>query len=397
MYGVGELCRALKRVVEESFEAGLWVEGEISNYRLVSSGHAYFTLKDETATLSAVLFRGNARGLRFAPQDGMKVLAFGSLGIYEAQSKYQLIVQRLEPQGIGGLQLAFDQLKKKLTAEGLFEAARKKAVPMLPQRIAIITSPTGAAIRDILTVLNRRFSNLEITIMPVPVQGEGAAGKIAEALAEVNAMGGFDVVLITRGGGSLEDLWAFNEEVLARAVAASALPTISAVGHEIDITICDMVADLRCATPSAAAELLVAPKQDLLNSIRALRDALAGGLENLVSRYAHRLQLALRSGGLKEPGRLLELFFQRLDDAKEALPMGLSRWCQNSRHVLSGLAGQLNALSPLGVLGRGYSITFRGDGGEILREASEVKAGEAIVTRLGKGRIRSNVVDVENN
>src|SRR3989475_2988824 len=267
---VSQLTDQLRGIVEEKFPA-VWVEGEISNFRLYGSGHAYFTLKDEGAQLRAVLFRNRARRLRFEPGDGQHVLAFGSLEIYAQRGEYQFVVELLEPRGLGALQLAFEQLKARLGAEGLFAESRKRALPRFPRRIGIVTSPSGAAVRDILRIIGRRFAGLSIVLAPARVQGDGAAREIAAGIADLNALGDVDVIIVGRGGGSLEDLWAFNEEAVARAIAASKVPVVSAVGHEVDFTIADFVADLRAPTPSAAAELVVREKQAVVDTLAQLR------------------------------------------------------------------------------------------------------------------------------
>ncbi|HXG04019.1 MAG TPA: exodeoxyribonuclease VII large subunit, partial [Candidatus Binatia bacterium] len=266
---VTQLTEQLRRTVEERFPA-VWVEGEISNFRLYGSGHAYFTLKDEGAQLRAVMFRTRTRRLRFEPTDGLHVLAFGALEVYPQRGEYQLVVELLEPRGVGALQLAFEQLKQRLGAEGLFDAGRKRPLPRFPRRIGLVTSPDGAALRDMLRIIGRRFAGLSIVLAPCRVQGEGAAEEIAQGLADLNRLGGVDVIIVGRGGGSLEDLWAFNEEVVARAIAASKVPVISAVGHEVDVTIADFVADVRAPTPSAAAEMVAARRDELIERFAAL-------------------------------------------------------------------------------------------------------------------------------
>ncbi len=266
---VSRLTALIKGVLEENFEH-VWVEGEISNLAMPVSGHLYFTLKDAAAQLRCVMFRASSRALRFKPKDGMGVVVRGRVSLFEPRGEYQLIVEYLEPQGIGALQLAFSQLKERLAKEGLFAEAHKKPIPRLPQRIGVVTSATGAAIHDILNVLNRRFANVEVLIYPVKVQGEGAAREIAQAVKDFNRYGNIDVMIVGRGGGSIEDLWAFNEEVVARAIYHSRIPVISAVGHEVDFTIADFVADLRAPTPSAAAELVVKSKAELDAELDAL-------------------------------------------------------------------------------------------------------------------------------
>jgi exodeoxyribonuclease VII large subunit len=276
---VSALTIELRAVLEERFPA-VWVEGEISNFRLYGSGHAYFTLKDAEAQLRCVLFRNRGRRIKFEPADGLHVMAFGSVEVYAQRGEYQLVVELLEPKGLGALQLAFEQLKARLTLEGLFDPARKRELPRFPRKIGIVTSPSGAAIRDMLRVIGRRFGELHIVIAPAKVQGEGAAEEIAQGLRDLNALGDVDVIIVGRGGGSLEDLWAFNEEVVARAICASKAPVISAVGHEVDFTIADFVADLRAPTPSAAAELVVREKQavvDALDELARSGCACAGG------------------------------------------------------------------------------------------------------------------------
>jgi exodeoxyribonuclease VII large subunit len=266
IYSVSELSQQIKNLLERQFP-DVWVTGEVSNFRAASSGHFYFTLKDAHAQLRAVCFRNQARYLKFKPQDGISVITRGHLSVYEARGEYQLYVEYLEPAGLGALQLAFEQLKQKLAAEGLFDRARKKALPLLPRTVGIVTSPTGAVMRDILRILRRRFHNLNVLVFPAKVQGEGAAEEIIEGIQYFNRRSLVDVMIVARGGGSLEDLWAFNEEGLARAISASRIPIISAVGHETDFTIADFVADLRAPTPSAAAELVVRRKQDFLSDL----------------------------------------------------------------------------------------------------------------------------------
>ncbi|MGH7267157.1 MAG: exodeoxyribonuclease VII large subunit, partial [Candidatus Rokuibacteriota bacterium] len=310
---VTELTAALKDTLESRF-GGLWVEGEISNLRVQASGHVYFTLKDDGAQIRAVLFRSRARRLRFEPGDGLHVLAFANLDVYAPRGEYQLVCEILEPKGLGALQLAFEQLKRRLHAEGLFDPGRKRPLPPFPRRVGLVTSPTGAAVRDFLRVLTRRFAGVHVVVSPVRVQGETAAAEIAQALQELNRLGGFDVLVVARGGGSLEDLWAFNEEVVARAIAASKIPVVSAVGHEIDVTIADFVADLRAPTPSAAAELLVREKAQLVAQVTSLGERLCRGLRRGLSRLAERLAALERRRVLTDPPRPLRDWHRRVDD-----------------------------------------------------------------------------------
>jgi exodeoxyribonuclease VII large subunit len=431
---VSALTARLRELIEERFPA-VWVEGEISNFRLYASGHAYFTLKDAGAQLAAALFRTRVRRLRFEPRDGLAVLAFGSLEVYAQRGGYQLIVERLEPRGVGALQLAFEQLKARLDAEGLFAAARKRALPAFPRRIGIVTSPDGAALRDILRVLGRRFRGLSIVIAPATVQGEGAAVEIAQAVADLNAMGGIDVIICGRGGGSLEDLWAFNEEAVARAIAASKVPIISAVGHEVDVTIADFVADLRAPTPSAAAELVVREEQAVAARLVDLPERLAAAmgrrlahardrLDGLASRRvltdparlllerqrrvddarrrlgramaaaahgaAHRLQMASAALRAASPFARIRDDRRRLDAARLGLLTAMDRRTVEARHRLGLSAGRLDSLSPLAVLGRGYSLT-RLPSGEIVRRAGQVAAGAGVTVMLPEGSLDCRV------
>jgi exodeoxyribonuclease VII large subunit len=292
VYTVSELTASIKTTLEEGFPM-MWVEGEISNLRTPGSGHAYFTLKDEGAQISAVLFRGRGRRVRFELEDGMQVLAFGGLDVYAARGQYQLVVEMMEPKGLGALQLAFEQLKRKLEAEGLFEEARKRPLPAFPRVIGIVTSPTGAAIRDMLNIIGRRFADLHILITPVRVQGDEAPGEIVQALVHLQEIANLDVIIVGRGGGSIEDLWAFNDERVARALAACRVPVISAVGHETDFTIADFVADLRAPTPSGAAELVVREKLAVMETLADLYARLKQAMTAEVSARRERVDFRL--------------------------------------------------------------------------------------------------------
>jgi exodeoxyribonuclease VII large subunit len=408
---VSQLTERLRQTVEERFPA-VWVEGEISNFRLYGSGHAYFTLKDEGAQLRAVMFRTRTRRLRFEPSDGLHVLAFGALEVYAQRGEYQLVVELLEPRGVGALQLAFERLKQRLGAEGLFDPGRKRPLPPFPRRIGIVTSPDGAALRDMLRVIGRRFAGLSIVLAPCRVQGEGAAEEIAQALADLNRLGDVDVIIVGRGGGSLEDLWAFNEEVVARAIAASKVPVISAVGHEVDVTIADFVADVRAPTPSAAAELVVRDKQAVVEQVAALRarleraarrplrdlerrvdDALARLLHaarGRRARAAHRAEvLAARLRAASPFARLAE-GRRRLERIQARLRHAIARHLGGARHRMAHALGRLDSLSPLAVLGRGYSLTRTPDG-RVVRAARDVAVGDAVHVLLGEGRLDCRV------
>ncbi|MBI3008015.1 MAG: exodeoxyribonuclease VII large subunit, partial [Candidatus Omnitrophica bacterium] len=316
VYTVSELTKELKIILEDSFPR-VWVEGEVSNYKLHTSGHLYFTLKDESSQLRAIVWKDTAVRFKFELKDGTAVICFGRLSVYDKQGQYQLYVEKLEPRGLGALQLAFEQLKAKLSKEGLFDPAHKKPVPLLPKRIGIVTSPTGAAIRDILNVLDRRFSNVEVIIYPVKVQGEGAREEISNAIRDLNTFGNIDVMIVGRGGGSLEDLWAFNEEIVARAIYNSNIPVISAVGHEIDWTIADFVSDMRAPTPSAAAELVIGRKEDLMMRIDGFNVRLKSALLNKVNLLKKEFESLMSAYVLRHPLNIVQQYQQTIDDLTE--------------------------------------------------------------------------------
>ncbi len=390
------------------------VEGEVTNFTRSSAGHCYFSIKDARAQLRVVLFAANARFLRFRIENGLQLIVRGRLAIYEAKGEFQLNAVSAEPAGIGALQLAFEQLKKKLEAEGLFDAARKRAIPMLPQSIAIVTSPTGAAIRDILNVLGRRYAGLRVQIYPVRVQGATAAREIAAAIRNLSRWELHDVILICRGGGSLEDLWAFNEEVLARAVADSAIPTISGVGHETDFTICDFVADLRAPTPSAAAEIVIRTRSEICTQVDHAVHRIRSLVEGRVLNYRHELRhltssdrlglLPRRVAATRERLERRRLSLFRLLDAHAKLlrrrlaacdvPLSLvpSR-IERERQRLKATIATLNAVSPLSVLSRGYAIAFSRvkNRRKPILDSNAVQAGDAIEVQLKKGRLECTV------
>ena len=392
VFTVSELTRGIKVLLEARYPI-VWLEGEVSNYRASPAGHRYFTLKDEFAQISAVMFKATRApsGFRFA--DGMKVVVQGALGVYEPRGAYQIIVKRIEERGVGALQLAFERLKRKLYDEGLFDEAHKVPVPMLPERIGVVTSPTGAAIRDILNVLERRFAEVHLTLVPVPVQGAAAAGEIVEALDLLNRLDVVDVIILTRGGGSLEDLWPFNEEAVARAIYRSRIPVISAVGHEIDWTISDFVADLRVPTPSAAAELVIGRKAELLERVGFLRGKLYTSVVGRVGELARRLEVARKSYVFREPAGLVRQYQQRVDDAVERMAL-------HARHQIARLgdrtreyAGRLSALNPLAVLARGYSVTTHEASGALVTDAAALGQGDRVRTRVHRGSFTSEVTE----
>ena len=432
---VSELAMRIKAQLEDQFPA-VWVEGEISNLRTPSSGHAYFTLKDDGAQLRCVLFRGRGRRVAFQPEDGMQVLAFGGLDVYVARGEYQLVVELLEPKGVGALQLAFEQLKRKLAAEGLFEEARKRALPPFPRTIGIVTSPTGAAIRDMLHVIDRRFADLRILITPVRVQGEEAPGEIVAALRDLQAVADLDVVIVGRGGGSIEDLWAFNDERVARAIAACRVPVISAVGHETDFTIADFVADLRAPTPSAAAELVVQEKLHVARTLVSLYENLKEAMADRLARERERVESLGKRRVLTDAARALRDLYRRVDELTARLTravrgserqathrLSLARNALRSlnpvariangavllaqlhgrlasaavhsvkvsRHRFDAAVGRLDSLSPLAVLGRGYSLTRLLPSGAIVRSAAQTRPGDAVEILLHQGALEARV------
>lgn len=390
---VFQLTTQIKGLLEGTFP-DVWVEGEISNLSIPQSGHAYFTLKDEHSQVRAILFKSSQRFLKFTLQHGMKVICRGRVGVYEPRGEYQLILEYIEPRGMGALQLAFEQLKAKLEKEGLFDLDRKKPLPLFPRRIGIITSPTGAAIRDMLRVIERRHPNMQILLYPVPVQGVDAAPQIAQAVRYFSRERNVDVVILGRGGGSLEDLWPFNEETLARAIFASNIPVISAVGHETDYTIADFVADLRAPTPSAAAEVVVESEERFRESIRALEMRLTRSVKQMLERIRASLREYARLLG--DPRRMLGQYAQRVDELTGRLATGLSHALRRDRAHLASLSAGLDHLNPLGILSRGYSITRKLPSGIILKNASEAVPGDLLSTRLHNGDVLSRVEEEPN-
>lgn len=384
---VRALTLYVKNLIEgDELLADLWVRGEISNWRRHVSGHCYFTLKDEYAQVRCVMFRSQAARLRFEPEDGMRVLARGRVSVFERDGLYQFYVAELEPDGRGALHLAFEQLKARLMAEGLFDPARKRPLPRLPRKIGIVTSPTGAAIRDMITVARRRFPNVHIVLAPALVQGDGAPASLIAALSQVVRVPGVDVVIIGRGGGSLEELWAFNDEALARAIAACPVPVVSAVGHETDFTIADFVADLRAPTPSAAAELVVPSKSDLVRLLRTAEARLEAAARAQIARRRERLRLLSGRRVLQRPGDGILAARQQIDGLTRRLALAADGLIRRHRAALGGLAGRLDALSPLAVLARGYAIV-RDEGGRVVRAPGDVAAGQRLELILQHGRL----------
>ena len=424
------LNRLVRGLLEDALPL-VWIEGELSNVARPASGHLYFTLKDSGAQVRCAMFRPKSAALRFKPTDGMQVLLRARVGLYEPRGEFQLVAEQMEPAGEGALQRAFEQLKAKLDAEGLFDAARKRPLPRHARRIGVITSATGAAIRDVLSVLARRWPLAEVEVLPVPVQGREAPPAIVSMLKKASASARYDVLLVTRGGGSLEDLWAFNDEAVARAIHASAVPVVSAVGHEVDFSIADFVADLRAPTPSAAAELLVPDAQDMLRHLRQLQQRLATlqqrrlqarsqRADHLLARLQaqrpqarvardrerlahlrHRLLAVLRERRQADRSRLerlharllarhpqqrLPLLQRRLAEQSQRLRQAMARQLERERHALQEAARTLHAVSPLATLERGYAILFDADG-KVLRSARDAEPGSALRARLADGEL----------
>ena len=437
IYSVSELTREIRMLLEDHFPF-LWVEGEISNFRVPSSGHYYFVLKDGESQIRCVMFRSQHRGLRFLPEDGLNVLCQARVSVYEPRGEYQLLVDSMEPRGVGALQLAYEQLKGRLEAAGLFDPKHKKPIPFLTQRLGVVTSATGAAIRDIIRVARERYSNLEIYLCPAKVQGEGAAAEIAKGIDTFNDEFPVDVLIVGRGGGSWEDLWAFNEEVVVRAIFRSHIPVISAVGHEIDVTLADLVADVRAPTPSAAAEMVAQHKEALETLVADLSQRLAARARQIVNLAGERLDSKRKR--LRHPVARLADLKLRLDEQVQRMEFAIGQRVRSEGQMFlrlkdnlihlsprrrisdeRGLLGQyyrhlelfvrqilqkkgqvlerdltqLAGLSPLGILARGYSITTTWPKGAVIRSTRQVKEDDTVKVRLHEGSLLCNVVRVE--
>ncbi len=415
IFTVSELTRHIKAVLEGAFPE-IWVEGEISGLSRIATGTTFFSLKDSASLLKCVLFYSAARELKFELKDGMKVVCSGGVGVYEKDGKYQLYVEKVEPKGLGGLQLALEQLKERLEKEGLFSPEHKKPLPFLPSRIGVVTSPSGAAIRDILKVLNERFADVHIIINPVRVQGEGAKEDIAQAIKDFNRLNNVDVMIVGRGGGSIEDLWAFNEEIVAHAIYDSSIPVISAVGHERDWTIADLVADLRAPTPSVAAQWVIPGKEDLKGQLddikrrfkKALSDIALNAREE-VDDLVRRISLAMEHGfalnknrleatakklALLNPAAALEQYKAKALDAARQMQVRVTHLMSLKRSGFIKAAEKLSGLNPLNILARGYSVTFLLPQGGIVKDAAALKEKDVIKTRLHKGEVVSEIRQV---
>ena len=433
IYSVSDITGDVKSILESAFDS-IWVEGEISNLRIAGSQHAYFVLKDDRSQIRCVLFKGYRAGLKFQPEDGDQVILFGRVTVYESRGEYQLIVENMEPRGLGALQKSFEQLKNRLSEEGLFNEGKKKKIPEFPWKVGVVTSSTGAAIRDILNVIQRRNPKVSVLVYPVKVQGEGAAAQISEAIQHMNGINDIDVLIIGRGGGSIEDLWAFNEEIVARAISKSTIPVVSAVGHEIDFTISDFVSDLRAPTPSAAAELVVPVLDEKTQKLNEMTGQLLKIIRNKTLKYEDLLKSFVNRRFFKDPMNLLQPHVQRLDDLNNRLFRGLDIWVLIQGEKLSGMIHQLlrltpekniyqfkektellqnrlmhdigsilrseknrldsvlknlNALSPLSILDRGYSITnFQG---KAITHSDQIQPKDSVSIHLARGQLDCTV------
>ena len=390
IYSVSELTRGISLLLEDSFKS-VWVEGEVSNFILHTSGHCYLSLKDSDSVIACVIFKHSAAKLKFRIENGMNVICAGRIGVYGKRGQYQLYIDKAEPKGIGALQIAFTQLKEKLYKEGLFDASFKKPIPRFPKTVGIVTSPTGAVIRDIINIINRRFENMHIVIFPAKVQGKGASDEIIDGIESFNRLKNVDVIILARGGGSLEDLWAFNEEPVARAIYNSVIPIVSAVGHEIDYTISDFVSDLRAPTPSAAAELVVCKKNDIVSEIDSYRSRLKQALGNRVGIMERHLEGIMKRYAFKQPLFLIEQYQQSLDEGIKSLSQGLNFFVVKKAQALETAQARLKALSPVAILERGYSITMTMPDSKIMKDSAKAKTGAQIKTRLAKGELISRI------
>lgn len=396
VYSVNELNSYVKRILDNDENLKhIFVTGEISNYKAHYSGHLYMTIKDESASVKAVMFAGNASRLRFRPENGMKVLIFGTVSLFPRDGSYQLYISDMQPDGMGALSVAFEQLKKNLAAEGLFSDSYKKLIPKFPKRIGVITSETGAAVQDIFNVLSRRFPSAEVVLRPTQVQGDGAAQDIAKAIYLFNEYNAADVLIVGRGGGSIEDLWAFNEEIVARAVFASEIPVISAVGHETDYTICDFVADLRAPTPSAAAELAVPDRLELKSELISYKQHILNLTKNKLDKERSKLLAIEKSGALRDPVTKLNENRRELLYLSERITNLTVSAVDGNKMKYAALAGKLNALSPLGVISRGYALAERH--GKVVTKVKDISVNDEISVRLSDGTLKAKVIGIEED
>ncbi|TWU23823.1 exodeoxyribonuclease VII large subunit [Bythopirellula polymerisocia] len=391
---VSQLTAQLKGVVETRFSS-VWVAGELSNFSRPQSGHCYFTLKDDAAQLRGVVWKNTAARLKFELADGLEIVCRGHLDVYPPRGSYQLVVEEVQPRGVGALELALRKLREKLAAEGLFDADRKRPLPAFPRRIGFVTSPTGAAIRDFVEVLDRRWRGVEVLIFPSRVQGDGAAAEIAAGIRLANRVTPvLDVLVVGRGGGSLEDLWCFNEEVVVRAIAASRIPTISAVGHEIDVTLADHVADVRALTPSEAAERVVPSAQDVSQILRNMSTRIERAFSNQVSTWRQRLESLASRPALSRPEDAVRNLSRQVDEFATRLQIAMKSVLRDQESRLANAGGKLDSLNPLAVLERGYSLTQDRATKRLITSAKQIKKGQSIVTRLAEGAVISTVEEV---
>jgi len=392
---VAQLTSQLKSVVEADF-ADVWVAGEISNFSRPQSGHCYFTLKDDTAQLRAVIWRGTTSRLKFKPEDGLEVVCRGHLDVYPPRGSYQLVVEQAHLQGVGALELALRKLREKLAQEGLFDSERKQRLPSFPRRIGVVTSPTGAAIRDFLEVLRRRWRGVEVFVFPVRVQGDDATREIADGIRVANKMKPLlDVLVVGRGGGSLEDLWSFNEELVVRAIADSTVPVVSAVGHEIDVTLADLAADVRALTPSEAAERVVPSSQDVSELLRGLHTRLQTALNSQAASLRSRLESLASRPALARPLDSVHNLSRQVDDLSARLHAAAKNVFRDKKSRLTAIGGKLETLSPLSVLQRGYSVIHDHDTGRLITSSKQLRRGQSIQTQFAEGSAISTVEEID--
>lgn len=389
VYSVSEITLLIREIIEDSFPA-IWIEGEVSNYRPHHSGHLYFTLKDTNSQISCVMWRSRAASVSFDLEDGVKIRVFGNIRVYEKAGRYQLDLLTIQPAGIGELQILFEQLKRKLLEEGLFDSAAKKTLPQFPKAIGIITSPTGAAIRDIISVIERRAPSVNLILRGVKVQGKGAAEEIADAITAFNDYGRIDVIILGRGGGSLEDLWPFNEEIVARAIFESEIPVVSAVGHEIDITISDFVADIRTATPSAAAEIVVPADNELRENLRHTSQNIENIIAERINLYRSQVQGVSRTHAFRRPESLILQYMQRIDELSHRAGLASENYLSSKNNLLLKLKDHFSSLNPDNVLKRGYSMTIKD--GNLVKSINDVDEGDQVSVKLLDGILTNTVM-----
>ncbi|SHI42069.1 exodeoxyribonuclease VII large subunit [Propionispora hippei] len=394
VYTVSDITKYIKQAfVRDAILSSVYIKGEISNYKQHYSGHCYFTLKDSNATIRAVMFKSRAQFLRFRPHDGLQIIAGGQISVFERDGQYQLYVEQLLPDGVGDLSLAFQQLKERLSVEGLFDESRKRPLPMLPQRIGIVTSPTGAVLRDIVTVSKRRHPGISLTLFPVKVQGPEAPKEIARAITVLNRLKQVDVIIVGRGGGSIEELWAFNEEEVVRSIAASEIPIVSAVGHDTDYTLSDFAADRRAATPSQAAELVVPDAAELRRYVKALRDMLIKDMYHLIDSNRTCVLKYISSRFFTQPYELIKDKQQLVDELLQRLVQATGKTVVTKQHAFKLLTEKLLVLNPLSVLARGYSITRTAEK-EVIRSVRDVVPGQELEIILVQGSLTAKVITV---